>query len=174
MRKLRATWLAVIGSVLLLSLSVAGVFGHATSGFDMAASMAAFTSHSESDDPTTDVDENTDEDTSVDEDASEDADEDTDTDETADQESETEPQTPTDTHGACVAAVAQSDAVGGKNLNHGGAVSEAARVTCKSTDAPVSPRTDKLAARDARLAARDARQAEHEATKATRAHGHSH
>lgn len=29
-------------------------------------------------------------------------------------------------HGACVSAVARSDAVGGKNDNHGGAVSEAA------------------------------------------------
>lgn len=47
------------------------------------------------------------------------------------------PVTPTDTqptvdtgpnaHGKAVSAVAQSDAVGGKNCNHGGAVSEAAK-----------------------------------------------
>ncbi len=35
-------------------------------------------------------------------------------------------------HGACVSAVARGDAVGGKNNNHGGAVSEAARTTCRS------------------------------------------
>ena len=37
-------------------------------------------------------------------------------------------------HGACVAEVAQSDEVGGTNENHGGAVSEAARVTCWETE----------------------------------------
>jgi hypothetical protein len=41
---------------------------------------------------------------------------------------------PDDTHGACVAAVAESDAVGGKNENHGGAVSEAARFTCRGLE----------------------------------------
>ena len=37
-------------------------------------------------------------------------------------------------HGACVSEVAQSDEVGGTNENHGGAVSEAARVTCWETE----------------------------------------
>ncbi len=37
-------------------------------------------------------------------------------------------------HGACVAEVARSDEVGGTNENHGGAVSEAARVTCWETE----------------------------------------
>lgn len=41
---------------------------------------------------------------------------------------------PDDTHGACVAAVAESDALGGKNENNGGAVSEAARFTCRGLD----------------------------------------
>jgi hypothetical protein len=36
------------------------------------------------------------------------------------------------TRGACVAAVAHSDAVGGPNNNHGGAVSDAARTTCRT------------------------------------------
>jgi hypothetical protein len=153
MRKVRATWLAVIGSILLLSLSVAGVFGHAASGLDVAASTGAFAAHHESGDATTHADE--------------DADEDADADDSA-------PQTPTDNHGACAAAVAQSVAVGGAQLNHGGAVSEAARVTCRSTDGPVAPQTDKQAAKDARQAAKDARRAEHEANKATKTHGHGH
>jgi hypothetical protein len=41
---------------------------------------------------------------------------------------------PDDAHGACVSEVAQSDAVGGKNDNHGGAVSEAARFTCRGLE----------------------------------------
>jgi hypothetical protein len=196
MRSLRATWLAVIGSILLLSLSVAGVFGHAASGLDVAASTGVFAAHHESDDPTADADEDADEDTDADEDADEDtdadedadedtdtdADEDTDTDadEDTDEDTETDedtadaPETPTDNHGACVAAVAHSDAVGGGHLNHGGAVSEAARVTCNSTEGPVTPQTDKQAAKDARQAAKDARRAEQDAKKANNTHRHSH
>ena len=44
-------------------------------------------------------------------------------------------------HGACVRAVAQSDAVGGKNNNHGGAVSEAARSTCANDHSANKPET---------------------------------
>jgi hypothetical protein len=51
-------------------------------------------------------------------------------------------------HGKAVAEVAQSDAVGGKNCNHGGAVSEAAK-------------KDHEAAREARDAAKAARKANH-------------
>jgi hypothetical protein len=47
----------------------------------------------------------------------------------------------TSNHGACVRAVAQSDAVGGKNHNHGGAVSEAARNTCANDHAAGKPET---------------------------------
>jgi hypothetical protein len=72
--------------------------------------------------------------------------------------------TPTDTspnaHGKAVAAVAQSDAVGGKNCNHGGAVSEVA----KNHDA-------RDAAKAAREAAREARRAEREAARAAKHHG---
>ena len=67
-------------------------------------------------------------------------------------------------HGKWVSTVAQSDAIGGKNCNHGGAVSEAAK-------------KDHDAAKAARDAAKAERAAEHEARKAAReaaksAHGH--
>ena len=58
-------------------------------------------------------------------------------------------------HGKAVSDVARSDAVGGKNCNHGGAVSEAAK-------------KDQDAAREARNAAKVAREAAREARKAAR------
>jgi len=71
-------------------------------------------------------------------------------------------------HGKAVADVAQSDAVGGKNCNHGGAVSEAAK---KDHDA-------ERAARDAAKALRDAeraqRLAERAAARDAKNHGHGH
>lgn len=58
-------------------------------------------------------------------------------------------------HGTWVSSVAQSDAVGGKNCNHGGAVSEAAK---KDQEAAKEARDAAKAERDAeRQAARDAR-----------------
>jgi hypothetical protein len=56
-------------------------------------------------------------------------------------------------HGKAVSLVAQSDAVGGKNCNHGGAVSAAAK---KDHDAAKSARDVAKAARDAARAARKA------------------
>jgi hypothetical protein len=58
-------------------------------------------------------------------------------------------------HGKAVSDVAQSDAIGGKNCNHGGAVSAAAK---KDHDAAKSAREAAKAARDA---AREARKALH-------------
>lgn len=76
--------------------------------------------------------------------------------------------TPTDTspnaHGKAVADVAQSDAVGGKNCNHGGAVSEVAKNHDAARDA-------RAAAKAAREAARDARRAEREAARSGKHHG---
>jgi hypothetical protein len=76
---------------------------------------------------------------------------------TTDTTSSTTDTTTTDTapnaHGKAVSAVAQSDAVGGKNCNHGGAVSEVAH--------------QNHAARDAAKAARDAR-------KLSKVHGKGH
>jgi hypothetical protein len=72
-------------------------------------------------------------------------------------------------HGAWVAWVAGSDAVGGKNCNHGGAVSEAAQ---KDQEAAAAERAAAKAERDAakaeREAARELRAQEREAAKAAR------
>jgi hypothetical protein len=62
-------------------------------------------------------------------------------------------------HGKTVSDVAKSDAVGGKNCNHGGAVSEAAK-------------KDQAAAKDARAAAKAARDAAREARRSAHAAKH--
>jgi hypothetical protein len=76
------------------------------------------------------------------------------TDESTDQAAPAEDPAP-NAHGKAVAAVAHSDAVGGKNCNHGGAVSEAAK-------------KDHAADKEARDAAKAAREAERAAAKAAR------
>ncbi|HET9083430.1 MAG TPA: hypothetical protein VFN41_03425 [Candidatus Limnocylindrales bacterium] len=68
-------------------------------------------------------------------------------------------------HGKWVSLVAQSEAVGGKNCNHGGAVSEAAK---KDHDAAKAARDAAKAERDAE---REARKAAREAAKAAGGHG---
>ena len=75
-------------------------------------------------------------------------------------------------HGVWVSSVAQSDAVGGKNCNHGGAVSEAAK---KDHEAAKAEREAAKAERDAakadRDAARELRAQERESAKAARSAG---
>ncbi len=75
-------------------------------------------------------------------------------------------------HGKWVSTVAQSDAMGGKNCNHGGAVSEAAK---KDHEAAKAAREAAKAERDAakaeRKAAREAAKAAREAAKAARQQG---
>ena len=71
-------------------------------------------------------------------------------------------------HGKAVALVAQSDAVGGKNCNHGGAVSEIAK---KDHDAAKAARD---AAKAAREAARQARKADLAAAHDAKRHGKHH
>lgn len=68
-------------------------------------------------------------------------------------------------HGKWVSSVAQSDAIGGKNCNHGGAVSEAA----KKDQAAAKAARD--AAKAAKEAAREARKAARDAAKAAAGHG---
>ena len=73
-------------------------------------------------------------------------------------------------HGAVVSVVAHSDAVGGKNCNHGGAVSEASH---KDNEARKAARDAEKAARNAaRDAAKAARDAAHSAKHAGKGHGH--
>ena len=81
-----------------------------------------------------------------------------------------EPETPLDptapnSHGAWVSWVAGSESVGGKNCNHGGAVSEAAK---KDHEAAKAARD---AAKAERVAARADKKAAREAAKAAREHG---
>jgi hypothetical protein len=76
--------------------------------------------------------------------------------------------------GAWVSAVAKSDAIGGKNCNHGGAVSEAAKAAQEARDAAREARkAEQQALREAKKAERDAakaaRAAERDAAKAARA-----
>lgn len=102
--------------------------------------------------------------------------------ELADPEEDEEDLEEADTHGACVSAVAQDkSAVGGKNDNHGGAVSEAARETCRDDAEDLdeeaaldeeadeldeaSVKSDKAEAKADRAAARDAAKAEHSTGK---------
>ena len=100
--------------------------------------------------------------------------------ETCEEVAAPEPETPLDPtapndHGAWVAWVAGSEATGGKNCNHGGAVSEAAK---KDHEAAKAEREAKKAERDAakaeRKAARDLNKQEREAARASKGHGKNH
>lgn len=116
MSRFRTRWLALFGAVTLLSLSLSTALAGKPDGENRGQQVSAFV-HS-----LQDTDEETEEDTE--------AEEDTDTDEETEEEEESAPSD----HGQCVALVAQDkEAVGPPNDNHGGAVSEAARVTCWET-----------------------------------------
>lgn len=92
--------------------------------------------------------------------------------EPTDEPATVEPTAPEDlapnAHGKAVAAVAHSDAVGGKNCNHGGAVSQAAH------DANQAARDARAAAKAARDAARAEAKANREAARAGKQHGKHH
>jgi hypothetical protein len=78
-------------------------------------------------------------------------------------------------HGKKVAAVAQDkDAVGGKNCNHGGAVSEVANDHAARDAARAAAKEARAAAKEARAAEREARAAERAAQHATKTHGKGH
>lgn len=88
------------------------------------------------------------------------------------------PQPPTEftNVGAWVSRVARSNAVGGKNCNHGGAVSKAAKEAQEARDAAKEARkAEQQAAKDSRKAerqaAKDARKAERDAAKDARKGG---
>ncbi len=154
MSRFRTHLMALLGGAMLLALSISGALGHASSGdfaggarnhgqtvSDFVHSLAFGDEDAAEEEPADDGDadadsedvdtEDTDtEDTEDTEDTDADDTEDTDTDEeTVDEDADSE-DGEQGSHGACVSAVAHSDEVGGKNENHGGAVSEAARVTC--------------------------------------------
>ena len=108
MSRFRSHWLALFGAVTLIALSLSTAFGARPEGENRGQQVSAFV-HS-----LVGADEETEEDTEV--------------------EEEEEESAPSD-HGQCVALVAQDkEAVGPPpNDNHGGAVNEAARVSCWDT-----------------------------------------
>lgn len=72
-------------------------------------------------------------------------------------------------HGKWVSTVARSDAIGGKNCNHGGAVSEAAKKDPAAKDAAkAAAKEARDAAKAAREAARAEKKAAHDAAKIAR------
>ena len=120
MSRFRTHWLALFGGVTLLALSLSTAFGAKPEGDNFGSQVSAFVHSLQGDD----------------EDGDEQADEETEDEETEDEETEDDTEVqdedgaPSD-HGQCVAEVARDkEAVGPPNDNHGGAVSEAARVTC--------------------------------------------
>jgi hypothetical protein len=112
MHHFRTRWLVAVGSAAMLLASTSGAFaGQSHTWQSTGLSVSPFVHHAVGD-----IEEQTD---PVDET----------TEEPADAPDATDA-TDSSAHGACVSAVAKSDAVGGAHNNHGGAVSEAARVTC--------------------------------------------
>jgi hypothetical protein len=78
-------------------------------------------------------------------------------------------------HGKKVNAVAQDKAaIGGKNCNHGGAVSEVANDHAARDAAKAAAKEARAAAKEARAAERAAAKAERAAQHATKTHGKSH
>jgi hypothetical protein len=119
MTKFRSPWLALFGGVALIALSMSVAFAGKPDGENRGQQVSAFVHSLVGADEETETDTETTDETET-----------TDTETTDDTEVNTEDSTSSD-HGQCVAAVAQDEeAVGGDNENHGGAVSEAARVTC--------------------------------------------
>ena len=112
MSKLRSHWFAVFGGVTLLALSMSSAFAGKPEGTPQGQLVSEFVHSLQSADESESPDETESESESPAEPAAED--------------------TEFSNHGECVKAVAQDkEAVGGDNENHGGAVSEAARVTCQ-------------------------------------------
>lgn len=116
MSKFRSHWLALFGGVTLLALSMSSALAGKPDGTNVGSQVSAFVHSLDGDVEETDTDT---------------ADE-TETEEDTEATDETEVEGELSNRGECVKAVAQDkEAVGGDNENHGGAVSEAARVTCQ-------------------------------------------
>jgi hypothetical protein len=129
---LRRRWIALLGGVLLVTLTVSSAFGaDPTDESDdpRGQTIAAFV-HS----LIFDTEEPPDEEPTEEEDLDQDEAPDTELDEEGTPEADGVDGA---AHGECVSDVARDeDAVGGPNDNHGGAVSEAARETCWDEPAP--------------------------------------
>jgi hypothetical protein len=127
MSKFRSRWLALFGGVTLIALSMSTAFAgkpaaDTNRGLEVSAYVHSLVGDVEDTDTDT-ADETTDDNETED-----------DTETTDDTQVEDGESAPSD-HGKCVAAVAQDpEAVGPPNDNHGGAVSDAAKVTCWDTE----------------------------------------
>lgn len=127
MSRFRTRWLALVGAMLLIALSASSAFGAHPSHSDNRGSAVSSFVHS--------LLFGADEDPEDQEEEGEEGEQDEQSEE-LDEESEYR------NHGHCVREVAWSLEVGGLNENHGGAVSEAARVTCWETDEDTEGETE--------------------------------
>ena len=123
--RFRSRWLALFGAAALISLSMSATLGAKPDGTNRGQQVSAFV-HSLQGETEEPVEEEPVEEEPVEEDSA-----------------------PSD-HGKCVAAVAHDkEAVGPPNDNHGGAVSEAARVTCWEDEASDESTEDESSQEDA-------------------------
>ena len=164
MSNFRSRWLALFGGITLIALSMSSALG-AKPADNRGMQVSAFV-HSLQADAEEPVEEEPVEEAPADE-----------------EPVQEEDSAPSD-HGQCVALVAQNkEAVGPPNDNHGGAVSEAARVTCWPDAAPAEQTTEDTAsdedaseveADDADEAVEDAETDDADASDAGTTHGNGH
>ncbi|HSK94004.1 MAG TPA: hypothetical protein VLA76_08105 [Candidatus Angelobacter sp.] len=163
MQRLRSTWMALMGGALLVTLSISSAFGAPPSATDdgpRGQSVAAYV-HSLifGEQPADDVDESEEEqeeteegseEEELEENLEEEEEADEELDEQLDEEVEQDEDEASDSHGACVSAVAQdkegdNDPEGAEYRNHGERVSEAARFLCWPTDEEDEESNDEVA-----------------------------
>lgn len=148
MKRMRTTWMALMGGILLVTLSVSAAFGApptAADGQNRGQTVAGFVHElvfgqdTPDEDPTEEEqEEEVSDEESDEEDSEEDESDELVTDEEQ-EESEEEGGEESDSHGACVSEIAhdkagENDPEDAEYRNHGERVSEAARVTCWDTD----------------------------------------
>jgi hypothetical protein len=151
MSKLRTRWLALFGATTLIALSMSSALG-AKPADNRGMQVSAFVHSLQGDAEEPAEEEPVDEEPVVEEDSA-----------------------PSD-HGKCVVAVAQDpEAVGPPNDNHGGAVSEAARVTCWEDGDSEEPTTEDAAGdEDESEVESDDADASDAGTTHGNGHGHGH
>jgi type IV secretory pathway VirB10-like protein len=167
MNPFRRNVLVLFGAALLVALSVSSVLGAKPTGSDSGPrgqTISAFVHALIAGDQEVTVDENPTDEAPADEETSNEEDSTPADEDTSDSSSEA------NAHGKCVSEIAQNpDEVGGDNDNHGGAVSLAARETCRDEAADTAAADDVQAEMTAREEAAAARAAAKEARMADKA-----
>jgi hypothetical protein len=157
MSKFRTRWLALFGGVTLIALSMSSALGaKPTDNRGMQVSAFVHSLQADAEEP---VEEEPVEEAPV-----------------VEEPVQEEDSAPSD-HGQCVAAVAQDkEAVGPPNDNHGGAVSEAARVSCWPDTNTEEPTTEDAASDEdgSEVEADDAQADDADASDAGTTHGNGH